>query len=1478
MTPHEFLHPDDLKWVAVRVLELEPGAELAPMETRCLSKDGSWKWFEWIARRDDDSGLIFGVARDVTDLRAQREALRADELQLQAIVDNSGSAIFVKDRLSRYVLVNDAFLHPIGKTADEVIGKTAAEIWPEAADTLDRDRDTRLLEQGDVETSDDQVELADGAHTFMTVRFPLRDSADHIVGFAGITTDITERTRIEEAFGERQRLLDTIVRASPDIVTIIDRSGRVTDISEASKTILGFDLENPVHEEVAALVHPDDVPGIIDQYAKLLTLQETRLDISYRVKHHDGHWVTLDSRGQAIIGDDGASAGVVVISRDVTADLEFEEQLRAAAGVAENASEAKSDFLSRMSHELRTPLNSVLGFAQLLEMDGLPPQQDEAVGHILRAGRHLLNLIDEVLDIARIESGRLDLAVEPVALASVLHDAVNLAGPLAEERHVEIALDLSLCPYNAHVEADRQRLLQVMLNLLSNGIKYNVTGGRVQVSASLRDGERTAIAVTDTGPGIAPEDIGRVFEPFDRLGAELTGIEGTGVGLTLSKYLVERMGGSIDLQSQVEVGCTFTVDLPSAVAPASLEDDGDTVVDPSGYKGTIRILHIEDNLANLELVEQVLTRRQPVELLAAMYGCLGLDLARSHRPDLILLDLHLPDMSGVDVLDELRRDPVTRDTPVVIVSADATATQIRRLHGKGATAYLTKPIDIHELIPRGGAGVVFHQGGIMTSPAATVSHEGRRYLRQFLDISTHILCITDFTDTVLWCSTAFEQTLGYEPGELDGANMREQVYRDDVPAQVGAATMLRLGNDVTGLVTRLRCKDGTWRTLEWNAHPDVSRRRVHHVGRDVTALRALEEERRDNAARLRAILEHSPSAIFVKGMNGRYLVVNDEWSRLTGCAAEDAVGATVSDAWPSKASDIGAFERELIANGNSLVTEEKMPTAAGERDFMVGRFLLRDDEGNSYAIGGIATDITERKKAEAALAERDRVLQTVLKASPDIITLMDRHGRIHQVSEAERTILGWHHEDNSAPDIFTKVHPDDLDEVGAAFVRMVTGGVQTIHLRYRVHHADGRWVSVDSRGQAVPDERGHFSGAVVVSRDITAALEHEMRLQAARDAAEKASMAKSDFLSRMSHELRTPLNSILGFSQLLQLDELSVIQADGVDHILRAGRHLLDLIDEVLDIARIESGYLELALEPVAVAEVVGEAVSLTRPMAERAEVVVRVSIDARNAVAVRADKQRLLQVLLNLLSNAVKYNRPGGHIDINCEAIGRDQMRLAVADTGRGIRPDDMARVFEPFDRLGAEQSGVEGSGVGLAVSKQLVDRMGGQLTLESVPGVGSTFFVDLPAASLDWADVYRGPKALPPTSSTNLGHFRVLLIEDGLTNLDLVERVLSRRPRVEVLAAMQGGLGLDLAREHLPDLVLLDLDLPDMDGMTVLDRLQTDDATASVSVAVISADLAAPQVRSLLSRGVVGHLTKPLDVRGLLSLIDVVRASRGV
>ncbi len=691
----DLIHPDDMAGAADVFRRVSGDGDPSGVRTRYRSKDGSWRLLEWTARVDQQTGLVCGAARDVTASQAAQSALAATEARLQAILDNSSAAIFVKDLVGRYVLVNQTFLRSLGLRRDEVLGRTSQEVWP--GSPID-DEDARVLVRGETFTRDDSVVLADGEHLVLTVRFPLRDATGCIAGMAAIATDITDRAQVEAALAERQRLLDTVIRACPDIVTVLDGEGRVREISEAAARILGYDLGDPVHEEVEALVHPDDIPRVYEEYAKLLTLRDAQLDVRYRVQHSDGHWVVLDTRGQAMVGADGRAVGAVVVSRDVTAELEVEAEMHAAVEVAEQASRAKSEFLSRMSHELRTPLNSVLGFSQLLEMDALPDNQGEAVSHIGRAGRHLLNLIDEVLDIARIESGNLDLLLEPVAVQDVLGDAVDLAGPLAEHRAIEVVIDIRACPETRHVLADRQRLLQVLLNLLSNAVKYNRPGGRVDVSVEPGSPGTLHIIVADTGTGISPEDMGRVFEPFDRLGAESSNVEGTGVGLTLSKYLVERMGGTIAVVSAPDEGTTFTVELPIADAPAIPGPSAPARVEGPYGAATLRVLHIEDNLANLELVEQVLIRSRAVELYAAMSGSLGLELARDHHPDLILLDLHLPDLSGTELLDRLQADPRTAGIPVVVVTADATPAQVQRVRASGVAAYLTKPIDIRELL------------------------------------------------------------------------------------------------------------------------------------------------------------------------------------------------------------------------------------------------------------------------------------------------------------------------------------------------------------------------------------------------------------------------------------------------------------------------------------------------------------------------------------------------------------------------------------------------------------------------------------------------------------------------------------------------------------------------------------------------------------------------------------------------------------
>lgn len=385
---------------------------------------------------------------------------------------------------------------------------------------------------------------------------------------------------------------------------------------------------------------------------------------------------------------DGVAIGVDVMakSRDL---LESNRELQAAG-------EAKNEFLSRMSHELRTPLTAISGFAELLTVSDLSEEHEEWAQTILKASRHLAGLVNEILDISKIEAGELALSIEPVALGPVLDDAMELMQPMADRRQIGLTLEGNI--RHVYVEADTQRLKQVLINLISNAIKFNRDGGDVWVRVD-GDAERVSVAISDTGPGLSEDEVGRLFVPFERLAADSKGIEGTGLGLALSKTLIGAMDGEISVESAIGRGSTFMIDLlriePAAIAETKIED---TVLDTREYARDCTLLYIEDTVANAKLVEQILSRRPSVRVLPAMIGRLGIDLAHEHKPDMILLDLHLPDMNGSEVLKKLRDMPETRDIPILILSADATKRQYEEVMQAGARDYLTKPIRVDELL------------------------------------------------------------------------------------------------------------------------------------------------------------------------------------------------------------------------------------------------------------------------------------------------------------------------------------------------------------------------------------------------------------------------------------------------------------------------------------------------------------------------------------------------------------------------------------------------------------------------------------------------------------------------------------------------------------------------------------------------------------------------------------------------------------
>ena len=370
------------------------------------------------------------------------------------------------------------------------------------------------------------------------------------------------------------------------------------------------------------------------------------------------------------------------------------------------------------------------------------------------------------------------------------------------------------------------------------------------------------------------------------------------------------------------------------------------------------------------------------------------------------------------------------------------------------------------------------------------------------------------------------------------------------------------------------------------------------------------------------------------------------------------------------------------------------------------------------------------------------------------------------------------------------------------------------------------------------------------------------QLTIARDAAEEANRAKSDFLSRMSHELRTPMNAVLGFAQLLGLDpSVSGQQRQSLDHILRAGKHLLHLINDVLDLAHVESGRMTLSPEPLSVEDIVHEVVALMRPLAQSRRV--RIDVEPMSGSVVRGDRLRVRQVLLNLTANAVKYNRPGGWVKLRTEAEPDGRVCIVIEDSGQGISPEGLRRLFEPFVRLGAEQDTVEGTGIGLSISKRLVELMNGRIGVESEVAQGSRFWISLPADKL--APPPSADGTVPGALGLDLraAPAVVLYVEDNPDNLALVMRIVERHPYVQLLSAPSASLGFDLARSQRPDLILLDIHLPDSTGYALLGRLRAHVSTRDIPAVAVTANAMPHDEARALGAGFAAYVTKPIDVR---------------
>ena len=674
-----------------------PTAPLSADDTRRLAE------LKELGVFDATGGLsVDGLIDAALTLRAERE-------RMSDFARASGDWMWETDADLRFTWLSDSFTTATGLAPEDMIGRCLADSpLLDAEGREDAGPGYRALQQQQAPFSRavSPLQTPGGTLKVSHSAVPLFDSQHRFAGFRGTARDVTAQLDAEYIVHAQALLLrrsderwEMAATATGIGIAEVDLASGAMRLDERACVNHGLVFPAVGYTLVDWLqsIHPDDR----EQARALLQAAIDRcgrLESRWRMRRPDGSECSLEIVAQATPGADGRASNIVGTCRDVTQQVAHEQLLRDKES-AVRANRAKSQFLSRVSHELRTPLNGILGFAQLMALDRvlpLAPDQQRRLDSVHHAGRHLLGLINDVLDLARIEHEDFSLRLEPVDLSAALDVCLSLIAPLARESRVTLpAPPAAPC----WVLADRRALEQVLMNLLSNAIKYNRIGGRVGVALGRADGS-VQLAISDQGAGLTAEQQARLFQHFERLGAESGRVEGTGLGLVICQELAQAMGATLQVQSRSGAGSTFTVRLPAAAAPRA--DAAATAppreLDTGAAARQRSVLYIEDERLNVVLMEEVFRTRPQWLLHIAEDGAEGLQLARQLRPDLLLIDMNLPDMNGLALIRALRSDPQTLPLRCIALSADAMSEQIDAALAAGFDEYWTKPIDVPKML------------------------------------------------------------------------------------------------------------------------------------------------------------------------------------------------------------------------------------------------------------------------------------------------------------------------------------------------------------------------------------------------------------------------------------------------------------------------------------------------------------------------------------------------------------------------------------------------------------------------------------------------------------------------------------------------------------------------------------------------------------------------------------------------------------
>jgi PAS domain S-box-containing protein len=701
----QLVHPDDLPRVMASAEASLNSPVPVDLEARYLHADGRWRpqlLRRMVLRNDEGVPIAFlGVAMDLTERQEERRRAEEMERRFDTVTRAAGIGHWLIEHGQPRAMWSDQlramFGVPEGQPVPSLGELLQTYVHPEDAEVVKRTMLETLQNRTESVELAFRIRRADGRERELFSHSRVEAGPGGPLLF-GLVIDLTERRRAEQALRNAEERVALAARGTGLGTWEVElTTGRVH--WDAQMWRLRGREPQPVamtEAERLACVHPQDRERAAHAGRRARDDGLT-FEFEFRIIWPDGQVRWLASRSIEVQDPDGGGRRRIGVNWDIT-DSRTAETVRQEREIALRESASKSKFLARMSHELRTPLNAVLGFAQLLRADESGTDEPAAsrrrrLDHIRSAGQHLLTLINDVLELSGLEGGEVRIALQPVALKPLVEQALPMVSPLAQDRQVHFELEVP----DLYVCADATRLRQVLLNLLSNAVKYNRHGGWVRIEADASEGGEVLLRVSDTGRGMSPQQLQQLFEPFNRLGSESQGIEGTGIGLAIAKALVERMGGAVRVESREGEGSLFELRLLSAQAP--LPEPLLAAVPaapPSSIRSAPRqrtVLYIEDNPVNAVIIGELIARRTDLVLLVAADGATGVSQAMAQRPDLILLDMQLPDFDGYEVLRRLRLQPQTSSIPCIALSANAMPEDIERALRAGVSDYWTKPLD-----------------------------------------------------------------------------------------------------------------------------------------------------------------------------------------------------------------------------------------------------------------------------------------------------------------------------------------------------------------------------------------------------------------------------------------------------------------------------------------------------------------------------------------------------------------------------------------------------------------------------------------------------------------------------------------------------------------------------------------------------------------------------------------------------------------